>query len=245
MQAIILAAGRGRRLGAQAAGRPKSLLEFGGKSLLERHIQILRANHIEHITIVIGYQAERIRAHLQGGPAGMDFILNPRFHEGSGISLAAAREIIGKEPQFILMDADVLHDRRLLRRLIDSAAENCFLLDQDFIPGVEPVKLCVNQSGRIIEFGKGRMDTLDYALAGESVGFFKFSRETGRRLIARIDRYLAEGRNDTPYEAAIRDLVLRYPDRFGYEDVTGLPWIEIDFPEDIERARTQILPRLK
>ena len=46
MKAIILAAGRGKRLGKRAAGRPKSLLEFGGKSLLERHIDILRANHV-------------------------------------------------------------------------------------------------------------------------------------------------------------------------------------------------------
>ena len=56
MKAIILAAGRGKRLGKRAAGRPKSLLEFGGKSLLERHIDILRANHVTHITLVIGYQ---------------------------------------------------------------------------------------------------------------------------------------------------------------------------------------------
>ena len=245
MKAIILAAGRGKRLGKRAAGRPKSLLEFGGKSLLERHIDILRANHVTHITLVIGYQAERIRAHLQGHPAGIDFILNPRFQEGSGISLAAARELICNTPQFLLMDADVLHDRRLIPRLLDSAAENCFLLDQDFIPGIEPVKLCVNAAGQIIEFSKELPDGLDYAIQGESVGFFKFTRETGRRIIARIDHYLAAGANDTPYETAIRDLLLRQPGRFGYEDVTGLPWIEIDFPEDIERAQKEILPRLE
>ena len=245
MQAIILAAGCGNRLGRQAAGRPKSLLEFGGKSLLERHIETLRARHIERITLVIGYQAEQIRAHLQGGPDGIDFIFNPRFQEGSGLSLAAAGEVIGKDPQFILMDADVLHDPRLIRRLLDSPAENCFLLDQDFIPGIEPVKLCVNASGQIIEFAKERAQGLDYVIEGESVGFFKFSRATGRRLIARIDHYQARGRHDTPYEAAIRDLVLCHPDRFGYEDVTGIPWIEIDFPEDIARAQREILPRLQ
>jgi choline kinase len=47
-----------------------------------------------------------------------------------------------------------------------------------------------------------------------------------------------------PYEEAIRDVLLAEPRQFGYEDVTGLPWIEIDFPEDVKRARDDILPRL-
>jgi choline kinase len=55
-----------------------------------------------------------------------------------------------------------------------------------------------------------------------------------------------EGRGEEWYEEAIRDLVVECPSgTFGFEDVTDLPWIEIDFPEDVERAREEILPQLK
>ncbi len=64
MKAIILAAGIGNRLGNYAEKKPKSLLEFDGKSLLKRHIEILLANKIDALTIVTGYESELIKAHL-------------------------------------------------------------------------------------------------------------------------------------------------------------------------------------
>ena len=60
----------------------------------------------------------------------------------------------------------------------------------------------------------------------------------------RIEDYLSREENDTPYEEAIRDCLLAEPELFGYEDITGLAWIEIDFPEDIIRAREEILPNI-
>ena len=244
MKAIILAAGIGNRLGEHSDNRPKSLLMFDGKSLLQRHIEILLANQINAITIVVGYQDTLIKQHLENSTANINFIINDRYTEGSGISLGCAREIIFNEPEFILMDADVLYDQEMIQRLVNTTINNCFLLDQDFIPGDEPVKLCVNSNGQIIEFRKQLADGLEFEIQGESVGFFKFNQHIGKQIIERIDDYLANDGNDTPYEEAIRDLLLAQPDQFGYEDVSGVPWIEIDFPEDIERAKNEILPKL-
>ena len=244
MKAIILAAGIGNRLGDHAAEKPKSLLAFDGKSLLQRHIEILSVNHIDEITIVTGYKSEQLQAHLQGQIIPINYIYNDRFTEGSSISLRCAYEIMLSEPEFILMDADVLYDQEMIQRLINTNISNCLLLDRDFIPGEEPVKICVDNQGHIIEFRKHIADELDYTIQGESVGFFKFSKLIGTSLLGRIDDYLAKGENNTPYEEAIRDLLLIYPEQFGYEDVTGVPWIEIDFPEDIERAQNEIIPKL-
>ena len=97
---------------------------------------------------------------------------------------------------------------------------------------------------KINEFRKNIADGLDFVTQGESVGFFKFTKLIGASLLGRINDYLAKGENNTPYEEAIRDLLLIYPEQFGYEDVTGVPWIEIDFPEDIERAQNEIIPEL-
>ena len=79
MKAIILAAGIGNRLGDHAANQPKSLLEFEGKSLLKRHIEILSANHIEEITIVTGYESELIMEHLEGQTMTINYIYNDRY----------------------------------------------------------------------------------------------------------------------------------------------------------------------
>ena len=64
------------------------------------------------------------------------------------------------------------------------------------------------------------------------------------RLAAAAERYIRAGRLDEPHEEAIRDILLADPGAFGFEDISGLPWLEIDFPEDLIRARDRILPRL-
>ena len=245
MKAIILAAGIGNRLGDASANKPKSLLEFEGKSLLKRHIDNLLENKIEELTIVTGYQSELIEEHLRDSRLPINYIYNDRYTEGSIISLNCAQEILFSEPEFILMDADVLYDAQMIKRLIDTDIENCLLLDRDFIPGDEPVKICVDKNDRINEFRKNVADDLAYEIQGESIGFFKFNKLIGTSLLGRINDYLSKGENDTPYEEAIRDLIKTYPEQFGYEDVTGIPWIEIDFPEDIERAKNEILPNIK
>ncbi len=245
MQAIILAAGIGNRLGDQSRNRPKSLLEFDGKSLMQRHIELLIENRIESITIVVGYQADLIRDHLSQYQHDIHFIENERYTDGSLISLNCARDILLNQEQFLIMDADVLYHPFILERLINTDVENCLLIDRDFIPGDEPVKVCIDGNDHIIEFRKQLADDLQYEKQGESVGFFKFTNHVGQAIIERIDDYLAKGLNDTPYEEAIRDCLLNEPSVFGYEDVTGLEWIEIDFPEDIIRARDEILPAIK
>jgi choline kinase len=63
-------------------------------------------------------------------------------------------------------------------------------------------------------------------------------------LARRCEEYVAAGRLDEPYEEAIRDLLLAAPGEFRVEDVSGLPWIEIDFADDVRRAEAEILPRL-
>lgn len=244
MKAIILAAGIGNRLGEQSKNKPKSLLEFDEESLLKRHVQILLANQINDISIVTGYESEMIIDHLEDLPGNIQYINNPRYTEGSIISLGCAREILANEPDFILMDADVLYDQKILKQLINSNINNCFLLDRNFIPGDEPVKLCINKQGNIIEFRKQLPLDIEYDIIGESVGFFKFDNIMGKRIINRIDEYLADNNSEAPYEEVLRDLLLETPESFGYEDISGLAWIEIDFPEDIARAKNHILPRL-
>ena len=244
MEAVILAAGIGNRLGTESNNRPKSLLEFDGKSLLQRHLQLLVDNGIKNIHLVVGFQSELIVDHLKDSAASIHYIQNPRYTDGSLISLGCARDILLNQDHFLLMDADVLYDPQILQRLIATDIENCLLIDRNFVAGDEPVKVCIDAADKIIEFRKKPAPDLTYVKQGESVGFFKFNQPIGKTLVSRIDAYLEQQQNDTAYEEAIRDCLLATPEQFGYEDITGLQWIEIDFPEDIIRAREQILPAI-
>jgi choline kinase len=245
-KALILAAGVGRRLGEPEAGRrklPKAMLSFGGKTLMARHIGILRRQGISDITVVVGFAAAEMRAELaardQGPPVRV--VVNPDFREGSVVSLWAGRTVLRSGAPVVLMDADVLYDERMMVRLIDSANADCLLLDREIEPGDEPVKLCV-RDGRIVDFHKRPSEPHDWH--GESVGFFRFSPSAAEELAGRVEDYIATGRRMMEYEEPIRDMIIASAaDRFGFEDITGLPWTEIDFPEDVVKARA-LLPEL-
>jgi len=245
MQAVILAAGVGQRLGDMAGDRPKSLLQFGGLSLLGRHLLNLEYYGVTRITVVTGYQAERIEQELAVHGRSLDIRtrLNPDYRRGSVVSLHAAADILDDGQTVLLMDADVLYQHDLIGRLLASPHENCFLLDRDFEAGEEPVKLCV-RNGRLIDFRKRIDKNLQFDFQGESVGFFRFAPDMAAGIAKTCGRYLGAGRRDDPYEEVIRDELLTDPGAFGYEDVTGTPWIEIDFPADVRLAEQKILPQI-
>ena len=245
-KALILAAGIGRRLGEPEAGKrvsPKAMLNFGGKTLMDRHIGILRRLGISDITVVIGFAAAEMRAALAALTEGppIRVAVNPDFREGSVVSLWTGRAVLRSGAPVILMDADVLYDARMMARLIDSPNTDCLLLDREIEPGDEPVKLCV-RDGRIVDFHKRPIEPHDWH--GESVGFFRFSPSAAKELADRAEDYLATGRRMMEYEEPIRDMIIASAaDRFGFEDISGLPWTEIDFPEDVVKARA-LLPEL-
>jgi len=107
MRAVMLAAGVGNRLG-DLGNRPKSLLTFGGRSLLQRHLDNLAAIEIAGLTLCTGYEAAQIEAHVQGAPLPVQCVLNPEFRRGSVRSLWTVREAMTCGDDVLLMDADVL-----------------------------------------------------------------------------------------------------------------------------------------
>ena len=243
MKAVILAAGVGRRLGNETGGGPKSLLRFGGKSLLQRHIEILGACGVSDVAIVVGHGAAALREEIGGLGlrARIAYVENPRYREGSMVSLWSAREFLRAGEAAVVMDADVLYDARLMRALVSANAENCVLLDRDVEPGDEPMKLCI-RGGQIVDLHKRPQAPYDWY--GENIGFNRCSAPVAAALAERTETYVREGRTDVEHEEAIRDLIVASPGTFGFVDVTGLPWMEIDFPEDVARARAEIFPKL-
>lgn len=244
MRAIILAAGMGRRLEAVCRHQPKCLLEFGGKTLLRRHIDVLQQYPIEELVIGTGYRADLIENEVASVDAKLPVAtqFNPDYTQGSIVTLWALREHLKKPGDLLLMDADMLYDCRLLERLLASRHQNCLMLDRNGDADEEPVKLCV-RGGVPVELGKRIDERSAYDCCGELVGMVRLSESAAQQLLSVVERYLSAGHRQEDYEEALRELV-RLGTGFGYEDCTGLPWIEIDFPDDVDRARSEILPRL-
>jgi choline kinase len=145
----------------------------------------------------------------------------------------------------LLMDADVLYDERILRALVaGDRPVNRLLIDHEFEAGDEPVKLCV-RAGVPIELRKQPPADLTFDTIGESVGFFRFDQSGARRLAALVAGYVGSGRANMPHEEAVRDLIREKSHAIEVTDVTGSPWIEIDFPNDVVRATQEVLPQLQ
>lgn len=246
MRAIILAAGLGWRLGGGEEQPPKCLLRFDGASLIERHLHALASAGVREVHVGVGYRAADIENEIARLLPGIPVHLvhNADYREGNVVTLHTLRDAMLAGGDLLLMDADVLYHADLLQCLVRSAHANCFLLDYDFEPGDEPVKLCV-AGGRLVEFGKTIPAHVRFESCGESVGFFKLGETMAARLAARAAHYVDSGRRDAFYEDALRDLVLQTPDEFGFEDVTGIPWIEIDFQDDIRRAENEVMAHIR
>jgi choline kinase len=240
--AIILAAGVGRRLGFDG---PKALLSFDGKTLLQRHLEHLFAEGFGRVSITIGHRGDSVRAEVDrlGWSRRVSFVENPRYTEGSLVSLALQADVLRSGASILLMDADVLCDGRMFRALMSSEAENALLVDRELEPGDEPVKVCFDEDETIVDFRK--VPEHIHVRHGESVGFFRFSPAMSGALADRAEARVADGGARLEYEEAIRDLILRDPGRFAAEDVTALPWTEIDFDVDVQRAKAVILPQLE
>jgi len=248
MRAIILAAGRGLRLKhIDDRQMPKCMLQFGGMSLLERHLRVLRNAGVDEIVVALGYRHERVEAeldrlHWQPRP---EIVLNPRFELGSVLTVHTAADAMTRGGDVLLMDADVLYDERIANALVAGRQPvNRVLIDRDFEGGDEPVKLCV-RDGVPIELRKQLPADLEYDTIGESVGFFRFDQVCARRLAALVAGYVARDCAHMPHEEAVRDLLLERSQVFEVADVTGAPWIEIDFPTDVVRAQHEVLPQLQ
>jgi choline kinase len=239
VKAVILAAGVGKRLWPVTQHRPKCLIELGGRSLLARYLKELAGAGIREAVLVVGYKQEMIRAAVGAGLSGIQtrYLVNEGYQRGSITSLWQARTEF--DDDVLIMDADVLFHREILRRLVASSCPTALLMDETVKQQTEEC-MVVTKGGRVIALTKRMPD--DYDLAGEGVGFLKVARRDSEELIGSIRRHMDRGEFDLEYEDGLLEFFRAT--RVGFERIGGLPWVEIDFPEDVVRAEREILPKL-
>lgn len=235
MKAIILAAGRGKRLYPYTKYIPKCLLDIGGVTILEHQINSIRDCGIDEVVIVIGFGFEKVENFLRtydGLGLKIRTLYNPFYQTtNSLISLWIARGEMDQD--IVVMNGDDVFELDVL----DSALS--MLEDKICLPAKrrdeyedEDMKIVVKE-GNIIEVGK----LLESSPSAESVGVRVF-RDTGVELLKRAIE--EEMRSDSPekkwYISAIHRLIEK-----GYKiksfDVEDMFWMDVDYPGDLFKAR--------
>ena len=240
MKAIIYAAGVGKRLQGVTQGRPKCLIEIGGRTLLSRHLECLEQCGVRQVVLVVGFAQDQIRKAMAAEPFAREvrWIVNEQFRRGSITSLWAARSEM--DDDVVLMDADVLYAPTILARLIHSPLPTAVLMD-DTVKQISEECMITATAGRVLTLSKVLPPAYDEA--GEGVGFLKVHKQDIPQLLHAVQSHIEAGSLDMEYEDALKEFFQEVP--VGYEKIGGFPWIEIDFPEDIHRASSAILPAMQ
>jgi len=236
MRAVILAAGKGSRLNGNSPESPKCLTALGGETLIGRQIRLLRRAGIGDITVVVGCQAERVR---RACGHEVTYVENVRYAQTNSLySLWMARPLLFEG--FVVLNCDVLFHPALLSDLLSSRHENALLLgyreDSQAPYGDEEMKVKV-RDGRVVDMSK-EMDPAE--ADGENLGVVKFGAPGAAALVEIMDGLVGQGRLRDWAPRAFAAFAQRHP--LHAIGTRGLPWIEIDFPEDYERAVRDILP---
>jgi len=211
MQAIILAAGIGKRLGSFTEGLPKCLLKIGEKTILERQLESLSGLDI---VMVVGYKADM----LKGLNPGLKYVYNPDYASTNTIhSLGLA--LNGKDT--LVLNGDVVFDKKIIS-LLDKP--NCAAVEYKNVHS-EEIQVILKGKDEIVRIGK------NISGQGEAVGIYRFSG----RFCEKLKRQIQKMERTIYYEDAV-DKIL--PMDFRAMDIGDLAAKEIDFKEDLETARS-------
>ncbi len=224
MQAVILSAGYGRRLYPLTENKPKSLIKVAGKELLLRHIQLLGDNGIDEFIIVTnGMYKEAVEEFISKFNYKTNIVVNPEPDRGNAYSLFCAKEFI--KDKFILVMSDHIYEKAFVEEAVKGEG---LIVDElgRFVNQDESTKvLCVG--GRIIDIGKGINKWNCY-----DTGFFILKPSIFETL-----EQLIESRRTVEISELVK------VQKLTCTHVSGLFWMDVDTPEDMEKAKKVLIQR--
>ena len=234
MKAIILSAGQGSRLGHLVDHQPKCLIEFNGRSLLDRQLDTLDANGVHEAVVVTGFHdelVEEVLAKRIGGP-NVRTIYNPFYKVADNTgSLFMAREALTGD--CLVWNGDTLVSNALMRRVLANDRSGiCVTIDRKDAYDEDDMKV-VEEGGRLKAIGK-RLPP-DWVNA-ESIGLLAFRSGGAERFRQAIEQAIRTPEGTTIwYLRVIHQLAQR--SEVWTLDINGEEWGEVDFPADVEAAR--------
>jgi choline kinase len=234
MKAIILSAGQGSRLGHLVDERPKCLIDFNRRTLLDRQLDTLEANGVHEAVVVTGFHDDRVEESLakrSGGPK-VRTIFNPFFKvaDNTGSLYMAREELLG---DCLVWNGDTLVSNALMKRVVaNDRAGICVTIDRKDSYDEDDMKV-VEESGQLKAIGK-RLD-LDTVNA-ESIGLLAFRAGGAERFREAIEHALRTPEGTTIWYLRVIHHLAQSSEVWTF-DINGEEWGEVDFPPDVEAAR--------
>lgn len=232
MKAIILSAGQGSRLGHLVDDKPKCLIDFHGRSLLDRQLDTLEACGVHEAVVVTGFHDELVNeaiARRSGGPA-VRTVFNPFYKvaDNTGSLFMAREELAG---DCLVWNGDTLVSRELMRRVVENDRKGiCVTIDHKDSYDEDDMKV-VEEGGRLRAIGK----RIAAGVNAESIGLLAFRSGGAEQFRDAIDRAMRTPEGTTIWYLRVIHHLAQNGEVWTL-DIEGEEWGEVDFPADIENA---------
>lgn len=236
MQALILAAGKGSRLGSLTENKPKCMIDVAGKSIIDRTVESLISNNINHIIIVIGYLGNILSEYLTNKYPAVDFVfideskLISEQHNNIYSFLVAKDELVKDDT--LVIESDILFKSELITDLVDNIIPNQAVISyfEDYMNGS-----CValdenNHITTLVNISKYEKTDLY-----KTVNIYKFSKDfLADTYIPYCETYMNTFGLDCYYEEPL-DVLVKNSNLIGYV-INSKDWFEVDTQEDLDIA---------
>jgi len=234
MKALILAAGRGRRLWPFTVDRPKCLLNIEGVSILQRQLRQLENVGVHQVVVVCGYGVDKIGSALNAYQPRLDVktLYNPFYAAADNlISLWAARAEM--DDAFLLLNGDGVFHPTIYQRLAAVEEDCCLMVARKATYDDDDMKVQIRQN-RVMGIGKHLAPTATDAAA---TGIMRFSREGSEQLKQVLEEVVLEPQAlKNHFPNAVQHLIdMGYPITF--REANDLPWADVDTPADLRFVR--------
>lgn len=243
MQAIILAAGMGRRLGEYTRDNTKCMLPVNGVRLIDRVLGQLSQLGLSRVVIVVGYKGQNLIdyiGHRYDDCLKIEYVNNPVYDKTNNIySLSLAKDKL-QEDDTLLIESDLIFDDSLFRMILDNPYPNLALVDK-YETWMDGTMVRIDEDNNIVNFiPKKAFKYKDVDSYYKTVNIYKFSREFSQnKYVPFLDAYSKALGNNEYYEQVLRVITLIDNAELKALPITnGAKWYEIDDVQDLDIAET-------
>ena len=240
MQAIILAAGMGRRLGDYTKDNTKCMVPVNGVRLIDRLLGQLAKQQLNRVIIVVGYKGKELREYIGNrydSLLNIEFAENPVYDKTNNIySLAIVKDKL-QEDDTLLIESDLIFSERMIPMIVDNPYPNLALVAK-YETWMDGTMVRLDEEQNIVNFiSKDAFDYNDVDSYYKTVNIYKLSKQfSQQKYVPFLDAYTKAVGNNEYYENVLRIISL-----LNNHDMKALPigqekWYEIDDKQDLDIA---------
>lgn len=239
MQAIILAAGMGKRLGEYTKNNTKCMVPVNGTPLIDRVLGQLSKLDLKRVVIVVGYEGQKLMEYLGSERDGLkiEYVNNPIFDKTNNIySLALAKEKL-KEDDTLLIESDLIFDDGMFNLLLNSPEPNLALVAK-YESWMDGTMVRLDPDNNIVNFiTKAAFKYSDTGSYYKTVNIYKFSKEFSReKYVPFLEAYTKAVGNNEYYENVLSIIAFLNSHDLKAMPITNEKWYEIDDKQDLDIA---------